>query len=171
MKIRELDAAAVTDAVRQLCLQANRTLPPDVKAAMDAARAAEPWPLAQETLGLLAQNLDAAAQNGTKDDPQVHRGAPAGTGQSTVDGTKAGDIQQLDQENTPGFHGNVVHTIGVGYRRGGPVVNPEDLLHQLAVGEEAHDQQNQANKKCNHTGTSSNCLRAEPRALCRRSKA
>ena len=63
MKIRELDAAAVTDAVRQLCLQANRTLPPDVKAAMDAARAAEPWPLAQETLGLLAQNLDAAAQN------------------------------------------------------------------------------------------------------------
>ena len=63
MKIRELDAAAVTDAVRHLCLQANRTLPPDVKGAMDAARAAEPWPLAQETLGLLAQNLDAAAQN------------------------------------------------------------------------------------------------------------
>ena len=31
MKIRELKGEAITEAVRQLCLQANRTLPADVK--------------------------------------------------------------------------------------------------------------------------------------------
>ena len=36
-------------------------LPADVKAALDQAEAAEPWPLARETLGLLQQNLVVAA--------------------------------------------------------------------------------------------------------------
>ena len=62
MKIRELKGEAITEAVRQLCLQANRTLPADVKAAMDQAIRAEPWPLARQTLGLLEENLGAAAQ-------------------------------------------------------------------------------------------------------------
>ena len=62
MKIRELKGEAITEAVRQLCLQANRTLPADVKAAMDRAMRNEPWPLARQTLGLLEENLGAAAQ-------------------------------------------------------------------------------------------------------------
>ena len=60
--IRELDAARITDAVEALCIKANTTLPTDVKAALDAAEAAEPWPLAKQTLGLLQQNLCVAAQ-------------------------------------------------------------------------------------------------------------
>ena len=60
--IRELDAARITDAVEALCIEANTTLPKDVKAALDAAEAAEPWPLAKQTLGLLQQNLCVAAQ-------------------------------------------------------------------------------------------------------------
>ncbi|MCI6519783.1 fumarate hydratase, partial [bacterium] len=55
--IRELDTARITDAVERLCIQANTTLPDDVRAALDAAQAEEPWPLAKETLGLLQQNL------------------------------------------------------------------------------------------------------------------
>ena len=57
MSIREISAAAITDAVEALCIEANTRLPADVKAALDAAEAAEPWPLAKETLGLLQQNL------------------------------------------------------------------------------------------------------------------
>lgn len=60
--IRELSAAAITDAVEQLCIEANTQLPADVKAALDKAEAAEPWPLAKETLGLLQKNLCTAKE-------------------------------------------------------------------------------------------------------------
>ncbi len=59
--IREIPAAAITQAVEELCIEANTSLPADVKAALDAAQASEPWPLARQTLGLLQQNLCAAA--------------------------------------------------------------------------------------------------------------
>lgn len=60
--IRELSAAAITDAVERLCIEANTQLPADVKAALDKAEAAEPWPLAKETLGLLQKNLCTAKE-------------------------------------------------------------------------------------------------------------
>lgn len=59
--IREIPAAAITEAVENLCIEANTTLPADVKAALDRAEALESWPLARQTLGLLQQNLCAAA--------------------------------------------------------------------------------------------------------------
>lgn len=62
MSIRELSARKITDAVEALCIEANTTLPADVKAALDAAEAAEPWPLARQTLGLLQQNLCVACE-------------------------------------------------------------------------------------------------------------
>ena len=40
MSIREIPAAAITDAVEALCIEANTRLPADVKAALDAAEAA-----------------------------------------------------------------------------------------------------------------------------------
>lgn len=61
--IRELETTAISQAVYALCLQANKTLPDDLKAALISAREAEPWPLAQDTLSLLEDNLCAAAQN------------------------------------------------------------------------------------------------------------
>ena len=60
--MREIKAAAVTEAVAALCIQANAHLPADVEAALAAARAAEPWPLAKHTLGLLEKNLEMADQ-------------------------------------------------------------------------------------------------------------
>ena len=62
MSIREVNAVAITDAVEELCIRANTQLPPDVKQALDAAHAAEPWPLARQTLELLQQNLCVAAE-------------------------------------------------------------------------------------------------------------
>ena len=60
--MREIKAAAVAEAVAALCIQANAHLPADVEAALAAARAAEPWPLAKHTLGLLEKNLEMADQ-------------------------------------------------------------------------------------------------------------
>ena len=60
--IRELSADVIRDAVEALCIEANTTLPADVKTALDRAQAAEPWPLAKQTLELLQQNLCVAAQ-------------------------------------------------------------------------------------------------------------
>ena len=59
--MRTIPATRVTEAVAALCIEANLRLPPDVQAALDAAAAAEPWPLAKTTLNLLQQNLTAAA--------------------------------------------------------------------------------------------------------------
>ena len=58
--MRPISAAAVTDAVAKLCIQANTHLPPDIVSALDRTRREEPWPLAKETLGLLWDNLELA---------------------------------------------------------------------------------------------------------------
>ena len=47
--MRTIPAAKLTEAVAALCIEANTRLPADVQAALDAARAAEPWPLANPT--------------------------------------------------------------------------------------------------------------------------
>ena len=60
--MRTIPAAAITEAVAKLCIQANTHLPPDIAAALDANRHREPWPLAKETLGLLWDNLELAEQ-------------------------------------------------------------------------------------------------------------
>lgn len=58
--MRTITAKEITDAVAELCVQANLRLPGDVAAALAKAREAEPWPLAKDTLGLLQENLTIA---------------------------------------------------------------------------------------------------------------
>ena len=60
--MRTISSAAVTDAVARLCVRANTQLPPDIVAALARSRREEPWPLAQETLGLLWDNLELAGE-------------------------------------------------------------------------------------------------------------
>ena len=60
--MRTIWAAAITETVAKLCIQANTRLPGDIVAALDAARQSEPWPLARETLGLLWDNLELAEE-------------------------------------------------------------------------------------------------------------
>ncbi|MCI8422841.1 MAG: fumarate hydratase [Lawsonibacter sp.] len=62
--MRTLSAAALTDTVARLCVQANTQLPADVAAALDHSRQGEPWPLARETLDLLWDNLSLAREQG-----------------------------------------------------------------------------------------------------------
>lgn len=60
--MKKVEAARIADTVSTLCIQANTQLPADVKEALDRAEACEPWPLAKTTLGLLQENLVAAAR-------------------------------------------------------------------------------------------------------------
>ena len=54
--MRELQASAITEAVRALCIEANRNLPADVARALRDCRAQEPFAPAQEMLDLLIRN-------------------------------------------------------------------------------------------------------------------
>jgi len=54
--MREIQSSALVGAVRDLCIQANRHLPPDVAQALREARHSEPFPPAQDLLDLLLRN-------------------------------------------------------------------------------------------------------------------
>ncbi len=58
--MRTIHESVITQAVAELCIQANLQLPEDVRAALRHAQTAEPWSLAQSTLALLQENLTAA---------------------------------------------------------------------------------------------------------------
>ena len=60
--MRTITAQQISDAVAALCVRANKELPEDIVRAMRAAAAEEPWPLAKSTLGVLCENIDAAAE-------------------------------------------------------------------------------------------------------------
>lgn len=54
--MREIDAAQITAAIRELCISANRYLPEDVACALKEAEAAEPFAPAKDLLTILCQN-------------------------------------------------------------------------------------------------------------------
>ena len=54
--MREIQAAAITEAVKTLCVEANRDLPEDVARALHAAAKDEPWAPAKDLLEILARN-------------------------------------------------------------------------------------------------------------------
>ena len=61
MKI--ISAAQITQAVAELCIRANRELPPDMESAMRLAEKTEPWPIGADTMSVLCRNIDAAREN------------------------------------------------------------------------------------------------------------
>jgi fumarate hydratase subunit alpha len=62
-QIRELDVAAVTAAVRDLCITANYDLPADVYQALEKAAETEESPVGREVLAQLVENADIAAED------------------------------------------------------------------------------------------------------------
>ena len=60
--MRTITARQISDTVAELCIRANKELPEDIIRAMQAAREKEPWPLAQSTLDVLRENIQAAAE-------------------------------------------------------------------------------------------------------------
>ena len=62
--MRELQAKVITDAVRQMCITANRNLPDDVRRCIAASREREDWKPAKETLDKLIENYEIAERDG-----------------------------------------------------------------------------------------------------------
>ena len=60
--MRIIRAEEITSAVAELCIRANTVLPEDVRAALERAHAAEPWPTAKHSLKLLLDNLSLAKE-------------------------------------------------------------------------------------------------------------
>lgn len=55
--IKTIDAAAITAAVKQLCIDANYTLPCDVADALRRYHREEQWPTARDALGDILENI------------------------------------------------------------------------------------------------------------------
>jgi fumarate hydratase subunit alpha len=60
--VREVDAAEITRAVRELCIEVNYVVGDDVREAVARAREQERSPVAREILDLLVRNQDLAAE-------------------------------------------------------------------------------------------------------------
>ena len=60
--LREIEANAVTEAVRDLCIEANTRLPEDHLAALRRALEEEESPLGHEVLERLLENAEVARQ-------------------------------------------------------------------------------------------------------------
>jgi fumarate hydratase subunit alpha len=61
-EVRDVDAAEITEAVRDLCIEINYTIAEDMVAAVKQAREKEESPVARQILDLLIRNQDLAAE-------------------------------------------------------------------------------------------------------------
>jgi fumarate hydratase subunit alpha len=59
--VREIDAARITDAVRDLCVEVNYRISPEMVEAVRAARERESSPLARQVLDLIVENQELAS--------------------------------------------------------------------------------------------------------------
>lgn len=59
--MRIIEADRITEAVKRLCIRANRELPEDVQECLRSCRKREPWPLAQDTLDKIIANFELAS--------------------------------------------------------------------------------------------------------------
>jgi fumarate hydratase subunit alpha len=60
--VREVDASAITEAIRDLCIRINYEVPEDMVAAVKRARELEESPVARQILDLLVKNQELAAE-------------------------------------------------------------------------------------------------------------
>ena len=58
--MKQLTAQQITDAIREMCIEANCVLPQDVRRQIEHCRACEEWPIAQEILDLMKENYQIA---------------------------------------------------------------------------------------------------------------
>ena len=121
--MRTIQAAAISDAVARLCIQANSSLPDDIVAALDRTRQEEPWPLAKQTLNLLWDNMELAEKK--------HLPICQDTGMACVF-VELGQDVHIDGNFEDAIHEGVRRGYGEGYLRksivGDPLrrVNTED---------------------------------------------
>ena len=87
--------------------------------------------------------VDRTGKDGAEGDPQEHHGTPQSTLQSTKDGAQTCNVQQLDEEQLPLGHHNVVNAIVDAHSRSFAVVRSERVVHDLTIDKVAYDQKRQ----------------------------
>ena len=85
----------------------------------------------------------AAGKDGAEGDPQEHHGTPQSTLQSTKDGAQTCNVQQLDEEQLPLGHHNVVNAVVDAHSRSFTVVRAKGVVNDLAIDKVADDQERQ----------------------------
>jgi fumarate hydratase subunit alpha len=58
--LKEITAVSITEKIRDMCIEANYLLPPDVSECIRSCHKTEPWAPARDTLGKLIENMDIA---------------------------------------------------------------------------------------------------------------
>src|SRR5699024_6164926 len=99
--------------------------------------------------------VDAAGKDGAEGDPQEHHRPPQRALHGAEDGAQACNVQQLDQEQFPLRHHDVVDTVVDADRGRFPVIRPEGVVDHFTIGEVANNKESQADQKTNHKITSS----------------
>jgi fumarate hydratase subunit alpha len=61
--MREIQAVAITDAVKRMCIKANYELPDDIRRRIVACRECEDWEPAKEILGKIIENYEIAGRD------------------------------------------------------------------------------------------------------------
>ena len=82
----------------------------------------------------------AAGKDSTEGDPQEHHRTPQSALQGTEDGSQAGNVQQLNEEQLPLRHHNVVNAVVDADSRSFTVVRSERVVNDLAINKLADDQ-------------------------------
>ena len=62
--VRNVNTRMLTENIKEMCIQANHYLAPDMEKAMRSAYEKESKPLAKQILGQLLENLDIAGEKG-----------------------------------------------------------------------------------------------------------
>ena len=83
--------------------------------------------------------VNRAAERCAECDPQEYDGSPQSTLHGTKDRAKAGDVQQLNQEQLPLRHNNVVNAIVDRNGRCLTIIGAEGAVNEFAVGEVSND--------------------------------
>ena len=118
--MREISAEAVTEAVRRLCIQANCTLPEDVKQRILRSGQQECWPQAKEILDSIIENFEIADRE--------HMPICQDTGMACVFVTIGQDVH-VDGYLAAAIHEGVRQGYRDGYLRKSVVRDPLDRVN------------------------------------------
>ena len=95
--------------------------------------------------------VDGTGEDAAEDDPEKRGGAELGSHNGATDGTNACNVQELDEEDAPRLHGNVVHAVSHRYGRGDAVgVDFHKSFGDLGIDEVSQEQQYDGNDEGYH---------------------
>ena len=85
--------------------------------------------------------MDGTCEYAAENNPQIGRGTEFGSHDGTENRTGSGNVQELDHEDLPGGHLDVIDSVCFGDGWGGAAVfRGEEALNQLAVDQVPADQ-------------------------------